>query len=506
MVTPARPSYRPSRYRQVGTVVAGKYRVRRVLGVGGMGTVYKAENMTVGRTVALKLLHPHLADDGVALARFQREARVAASVDHPHVVEVLDLGIDELGAPYFVMEYVRGKSVAQVLAASGPMPWERASRIIGQVLAALHAVHLRGVVHRDLKPENVLLTTVDGREDFVKVLDFGIAAFVESVMESGASSELTPTGRTMTTPQYASPEQLLGGRGRDARVDVYAAGVLLYELLAAYRPFVADSLVALCELVTNAPPTPLRAFRRDVPPALEAVIHRALAKAPDDRWPTAQAMQEALVPFGAVLEAEVPEPTDTFTIDLRALLAREGDAPEPTQGHGVISPDVAAAIARQGELLGSGACVTACRARGLSWPPPSTGWIDDRYLDALEDVDRLLAAGDRRSIADAGRALGDRWLDQSPFTAPPEAFFATAPALWQRCFRDGGATVKAVGRGYGLVVITGHPRPSVARAIFFVGLLDRALTRVGARSVEVRLARSAALGDPRDEIETSWSV
>ena len=268
MLTPhgsgARPPTLPPHAYQVGSTVAGKYRIKRLLGHGGMGNVYKAENMSIGRTVALKLLHPHLADDGVTLARFQREARVAAAAGHAHVVEILDMGIESHGAPFLVMEYVRGKSVAKVLRSEGPIPWQRAVDIAGQVLAALGAVHARGIVHRDLKPENVLLTVRNGRQDFVKVFDFGVAAFVETAWDATREPDLTPSGRTMGTPYYASPEQLSGSSGRDARVDLYAVGVLLYEMIAGHRPFNGKNFPDLCRQIMSADPTPLRAFIKGV--------------------------------------------------------------------------------------------------------------------------------------------------------------------------------------------------------------------------------------------------
>ncbi|MBC7174386.1 MAG: serine/threonine protein kinase, partial [Polyangiaceae bacterium] len=158
MLTP--PGRRDRTYPSLhaGATIAGKYRVRRLLGQGGMGAVYKAENTAIGRTVAIKVLHPHLADDGITLARFQREARAAASVGHKHVVEVLDLGVEASGAPYLVMEYVRGKSLGKLIETEGPIEPRRAARICGQVLSGLAAVHDRKILHRDLKPENVFLT------------------------------------------------------------------------------------------------------------------------------------------------------------------------------------------------------------------------------------------------------------------------------------------------------------------------------------------------------------
>jgi len=244
--------------RLVGSLVAGKYRIKRLLGHGGMGSVYKAENVAIGRTVALKVLHTHLADDGVTLARFQREARLAASAGHAHVVEVLDMGVEPSGAPYLVMEYVRGHNLGKLLASEPPLDVARAARIAGGILAALAAVHTRGIVHRDLKPENVILTTRDGRPDFVKLLDFGISTFVDAAGDPNGPLDLTPSGRTMSTPSYASPEQIQGDRGRDGRVDIWATGVLLYEMLAGQKPFAARNFPELCRAIVEDEPPSLR--------------------------------------------------------------------------------------------------------------------------------------------------------------------------------------------------------------------------------------------------------
>ncbi len=304
---PRRPSSKvtPST-RRVGTVVGGEYWIKGLLGVGGMGAVYEAED-AVGRAVAVKVLHPHLAEDDVVRARFLREVSVVARIDHPHVVSAVDMGVGDDGACFLVMEHVHGASLAEVMLASAPMNVRRVCDVVGQVLAGLGAVHAVGVVHRDLKPENVLLTVEEGRRDFAKILDFGIAAFTGEAARA-PDAELTPIGRVMTTLFYASPEQLTGATtGRDARVDVYAAGVLLFEMLAGHRPFVEKNLVDLCRAITSSPPPPMKVFRRDVPRELEAVVLRALAKDPGARFSCAREMLEALAPFGARLSDDAPE-------------------------------------------------------------------------------------------------------------------------------------------------------------------------------------------------------
>lgn len=496
---------------RVGAVVGGKYRIKRLLGHGGMGSVYKAENTTIGRTVAVKILHPHLADDGVTLARFQREARAAAGVEHPHVVDVLDMGLDKGGAPFIVMEYVRGKSAARILREVEQWDIRRACRVVGQVLDALHVVHLRGIVHRDLKPENILLTTVEGRTDYVKLFDFGVATFMESAQS--ASHELTPTGRAMGTPYYASPEQLAGLSRRDPRIDVYAVGVVLYELLCGSRPFTAEAFVELCRQVLEDDPPPMKVFRKDVPPALEALVRRAMDKRLEDRVQSARAFLEALVPFGAEpMPEDSADPTDTFTIDLRDLRARERAADASRRRTATSrAPDVRGLVVREAQRVvrdRSAKELAVLLDRAVAGNAVRDEWYPESVLGILEAGDEAFGSDDRRLLAEVGRAVARR-LHQDGAIAPeatPELLFARVGELWSRCFADGSPQVKELGLGYGLFEVQSHPRPRLSRAVVMMGLLDEALTLVGGRRCEVRLAKAEALGDPVDLYEASWSA
>lgn len=275
-----------------GAILAGRYCVRRLIGQGGMGNVYEAAEEGSGRVVAVKCMHPYLTTDAVAVARFEREARAAAASRHPHVIEIYDAGLDG-DTPFLVMEYVAGESAADRIHRVGALSIADACGIAVQVLEALEAVHAGGVVHRDLKPENVLLLDRDGR-DYVKVVDFGVAVLIESALDAAAQSDLTPAGRVMGTPHYTSPEQLAGGRAPNPRSDVYSVGVLLFELLAGARPFESPSVIELCQKILEEAAPPMRAFRKDVPEELEAVIRRALAKHPAHRYGSALEMRLAL--------------------------------------------------------------------------------------------------------------------------------------------------------------------------------------------------------------------
>ncbi len=280
----------------VGQVVADRYRVLGLLGEGGMGAVYFAEHTLIGRKVALKRLHPELATDANSVARFQREARAAAAIGHRHIVEVLDLGYGADGAPFLIMEYLRGQSLAELLRKEARLAPARACRIVGQVLAALAAVHDSKIVHRDLKPDNVFLVRRRADPDFVKVLDFGIS---KMNIDDDEGLKLTKTGVMLGTPYYMSPEQARGMKVVDRRVDIYAIGVILYEALSGELPHRAENYHALLLQILAKEPTPLAERAPGVPPELADVVHRAMAKNPAERFQSARSMQLALVPHGA---------------------------------------------------------------------------------------------------------------------------------------------------------------------------------------------------------------
>ncbi len=279
----------------VGRVVGDRYRILGLIGEGGMGAVYEAEHLAVGRRVALKRLHPELATDVHAVSRFQREARAAGASGHEHVVDFLDLGFADDGAPYLVMELLAGESLATRLERVRQLAPQHAAAIAGQVLSALEAVHALDVIHRDLKPDNIFLTRRHGRSNYVKVLDFGVS----KMSVEGKDPKLTRTGAMVGTPHYMSPEQARGVRALDHRVDLYAVGVILYESLAGQLPFRADNYHALLQSILARDPLPLDRLVPKLDPRLVALVERALAKNPDDRFQSARAMWEALVPFGA---------------------------------------------------------------------------------------------------------------------------------------------------------------------------------------------------------------
>ncbi|MER6078159.1 protein kinase domain-containing protein [Streptomyces sp. NPDC001833] len=281
----------PEMWGNQGLVGDGRYRLTHRLGRGGMAEVFAAEDVRLGRTVAVKLLRADLAEDPVSKARFTREAQSVAGLNHHAIVAVYDSGEDVVGGqsvPYIVMELVEGRTIRDLLInAEAPGP-EQALIIVSGVLEALAYSHQHGIVHRDIKPANVIIT----HNGAVKVMDFGIARALH-----GASTTMTQTGMVMGTPQYLSPEQALG-KAVDHRSDLYATGCLLYELLALRPPFIGETpLAVVYQHVQDIPVPPSQTSEGAAPPELDGLVMRSLAKEPDDRFQTAEEMR-GLVQYG----------------------------------------------------------------------------------------------------------------------------------------------------------------------------------------------------------------
>ncbi|MBI4728365.1 MAG: Stk1 family PASTA domain-containing Ser/Thr kinase [Acidobacteria bacterium] len=263
-------------------VLSKRYELSRKLGTGGMADVLLGRDRTLGRTVAVKMLLPQFAEDPHFIARFRREAQSAAALNHPNIVAVYDTGSDD-GINYIVMEFVDGKTLREIIREEGPLLPERAGEVASEVCAALAFAHSRGIVHRDVKPGNIMVTS-DGS---VKVTDFGIARAM-----SGES--VTQTATVLGTAQYFSPEQA-EGKPVDHRSDVYSLGIVLYEMLTRQVPFTGSSPVAIAYKHVKESPIPPSRLNPDVPPALEAVVMKALAKNPANRYQTAQELREDIL-------------------------------------------------------------------------------------------------------------------------------------------------------------------------------------------------------------------
>jgi len=275
----------------VGSEVDGRYRVVELIGEGGMGKVYLAEHVEIGKRVALKVLHPSYSRMPDLVERFRREARAASKIGHPNIVDVTDSGSTPDGSVYFVMEYLEGVELGSVIEREGAIDVSRSLRIAGQICRALAAAHHEGIIHRDLKPENIFLITRGGEADVVKVLDFGIAKTTEA--EAARERRLTSPGMAMGTPEYMAPEQA-AGRAADARTDIYSLGAIMYEMVTGVPPYSGDNFMEiLTKKATIDPPPPL-AVRPDLPNTVSELVMAAMARDPGQRPQTMEALEYEL--------------------------------------------------------------------------------------------------------------------------------------------------------------------------------------------------------------------
>ncbi len=276
-----------------GVMLAGKYRIERTIGEGGMGVVLAATNEALRQRVAIKLLRSGALANAKALGRFEREARAAASLRSEHVARVLDVGKLEDGRPYMVMEYLEGRDLGDVIEHGGELPVGDAVDYVLQACEAVAEAHAAGIIHRDLKPKNLFLSqTVDGRP-LVKVLDFGIS----KVEDEAEDMSLTRTTEIIGSPSYMSPEQLRASKLVDVRTDIWALGVILYELLTKKLPFEASTVTELVAVVLTEPLPDLRLVRPDVPLELAAAVGRCLEKKRDDRFASVSDLVRAIAAF-----------------------------------------------------------------------------------------------------------------------------------------------------------------------------------------------------------------
>jgi hypothetical protein len=355
--------------------LAGRYRLDALIGSGGMGRVYRARDLTLGRPVAVKVLPADLAKDADAVRRFGREARAVASLSHPGIVTVFDAGVaDEV--PYIVMEYVEGRTLVEVLRREGPLDPPRAAGIAADVADALDAAHACGVVHRDVKPGNIMLTA--GGD--VRVMDFGIALSLDA--------DATVTRSAMGTPTYAAPEQADGGPV-DGRTDVYALGVVLYELLTGRPPFEAKSPLAVLAMHRDTVPDSPSSRVAAVPAAVDAVVATALAKRPGERFQSAGAMADALrraaaePSDGGTAAAPASSAVAVPTGPPTAKLADDSTAVLPAAGVPPAAPDIAPRrrVVRAA-VLAAALAVLVLIAVVAAWPDSSTPTTPSRTLPA----------------------------------------------------------------------------------------------------------------------------
>ncbi len=367
--------------RWIGREVGGKYRVLRLVGRGGMGAVVEAENLALGKRVAIKLIDLESASQPEAVQRFEREARTASAIESSHVVQVFDVGKLEDGRPYLVMELLRGENLGARLHRLGRLPVPDAIHVTVQVLRGLHRAHEQGVVHRDLKPENVFLVETDADPMFAKIVDFGIS----KVTRRGGldANTLTQQGVVLGTPFYMAPEQAQSLPDLDGRADLWSLGAILYECLAGHRPFTGDNyeqvIIAIC-----TQPAPRLHDTLDIPSPLADVVSKALERQREDRFSSAREFLEALQAAVPDLVGEMPPSIDATT-DGRVLQAgianagprtdrswSSGRGASPDEPSGLSrKPNVAKLTAFGGVALLAIALVVGLMSRGPSVDPAS---------------------------------------------------------------------------------------------------------------------------------------
>jgi serine/threonine-protein kinase len=276
-----------------GDVVAGKYRIDRIIGQGGMGVVVAAHHLQLDEQVAIKLLLPEALQNAETVGRFGREARAAVKIKSEHVARVIDVGALDSGSPYMVMEYLEGSDLAATLASRGPLPVTEAVSYLLQACEAIAEAHALGIIHRDIKPANLFLANRPSGPPVIKVLDFGISKSVSPVSQA----QLTKTSAVMGSPLYMSPEQMLSSKSANVRSDIWALGVVLYELLVGAVPFQGDTMPELVAAVLQRDYEPVRRLRPDIPPDLDAVVSRCLLKDPEGRFADVGELASALAAF-----------------------------------------------------------------------------------------------------------------------------------------------------------------------------------------------------------------
>ncbi len=375
----------------IGEVLAGRYKITRKIGEGGMGAVYEAEHQLIGKRVAVKVLLDKFAGDKDVVARLQHEARIASSIGHPSIVDVTDFGKTPDGRSYAIMEYLEGEALASLIAREAPLPPERVLPIVKQIANALGAAHRKGIVHRDVKPENVFLVRDGQGPERVKVVDFGISKLVKS--GDPAQQRLTQTGIVLGTPLYMSPEQARGEEQLDHRVDVYALGVILYEALTGEVPFRGSNYLGVISQVLTLEPVPPRVLRPElsITEALERVVMRTLAKDRDVRYQTMAELEHDIDRLAAGDQNVGLMPSGVPVLEAAAAeAAREAASSRRVR--------VAALVGLL--LAGAGLAAMGAGRDHVEAPPDAAPRVE------LPDAPRAVAAAapDARPTADAARS------------------------------------------------------------------------------------------------------
>jgi serine/threonine protein kinase len=444
----------------LGKVVAGRYRLEALLGEGGMGVVYRARHVLIDRVVALKLIRPDLRGETHLRAWMLREARAANRVDHAHIVDIHDVGETEEGELYLVMEYLTGASLSQECA-KGPVPITRAVDILEQMCAALARAHDLGVIHRDLKSDNIMLTTRGGRRDFVKILDFGLAALARD-------PRLAPKGAVFGTPEYMSPEQ---ARGEDATAqsDLYALGILFYEMLTGQLPFRSNDRETLLEMQRSAAAPRPKQLRADIPQAAESIILKLLEKDARKRFRDGHHLQEELKAFQRSLPqapwdvpsvandnaqgAAPPPPPPSSTphvvewgtraAHFARMVARaypNGKAPADVQAAADKCWDLAARASRlEGELTSHSRKLEAIERRGRALRAEIGRKVEELASEESRTLREATAEREEAERVQSSRSQAERRVSETCAKADAAARDVRDVAALRRIFEEAGA-------------------------------------------------------------------
>jgi serine/threonine-protein kinase len=438
----------------LGQVLAGKYRIDEKIDEGGMGCVYRATHVLMEKTVAVKVLHPALAADDKIVARFTREAKAASRISHPHAINVTDFGEAENGVVYMVMEYLRGRTLKDVIRAEGPLPLARAAEIVRQVAGALEAAHAQGVIHRDLKSDNIMLEEASGGGDWAKVLDFGIAKIQQDVDVTDPG--LTAPNIIIGTPQYMSPEQCSQAARIDARSDVYSFGVILYEMLAGHVPFAGDSPTATMMKHLQEPPPPILEERKDLPASVARVVERALAKKPDERFQSAEEMADALTVAAEDATAPAAAAVDTG----RIVVPTGPNDPARTTLEDDDEATVVSARRRRLPVEAPLPVEEAVPSFATATPPPASGFSPWRVaipaVAALAIIFAVVYAFQRRDATSSNQPQPQPTLISDPNGQPVQSI---APATGQAERNITPVSATPTPTGATVEIVPGGPNP-----------------------------------------------
>jgi tRNA A-37 threonylcarbamoyl transferase component Bud32 len=452
---PSRPSMMEAD-ELVGQLVDARYRVESVLGIGSMGIVYVARHLTVGKRVALKVLRQQFVQDAEVTQRFAAEATAATAIGNAHIVDTLDFGKLQNGSAYQVMEFLEGQMLSEALRAQPRMPLERILNIARQVAEGLGAAHEAGIVHRDLKPDNVFLVDREQNHDFVKILDFGIAKF------GVGQNDLTHAGAVFGTPNYMAPEQALG-KATSAGTDIYALGVILYELASGAVPFQGESPIAVLTRHATEQPEPLSRRAKGTPPRFQKLVQRCLEKEPSDRFPSMLALIEELDAVAAGIELPPAVLTAAEALaeeeDREVIAALHSKRSNPA----VVSVLVLAGLvgaAFGGFKLHEAGLEPRASASAAAAPAPPQAAAEDDKAEAEKTLDVALVL----FPLDAHVVVGDHDLGAMPVTVKvPTGHTVSAEirrdGYWTRKLKLDGTKTRIV---VGLVKREGNGAPAAA--------------------------------------------